>query len=101
MLGNSAQNVEILQPSPASGLAANAGLSVLTGPLEAEAGWELGAGSREAREIRMFNHWAAGLRSGLLPEDCGVATPKRGEKRGADFGSLQGSFDFWVRGLRA
>ena len=44
-------------------------------------GW-LGAGSREAREIRMFNHWAAGLRSGLLPEDCGVATPKRGEKRG-------------------
>ena len=28
---------------------------------------ELGAGSREASEIRMFNHWAAGLRSGLLP----------------------------------
>ena len=44
-------------------------------PVEAEAR-ELGAGSREAREIRMFNHWAAGLRSGLLPEDCGVAAPE-------------------------
>ena len=24
----------------------------------------------------MFNHWATGLRSGLLPEDCEVATQK-------------------------
>ena len=34
---------------------------------EAEAR-ELGGRSREAGEIRMFNHWAAGLRSGLLPQ---------------------------------
>ena len=33
------------------------------------------AGSREASEIRVLNHWAAGLRSGLLPEGC-VATPE-------------------------
>ena len=24
----------------------------------------------------MFNHWAIGLRSGLLPQDCEVATPE-------------------------
>ena len=24
----------------------------------------------------MFNHWATGLRSGLLPQDCEVATQK-------------------------
>ena len=57
-------------------------LSVLTGPLEGEAGSrELGAGSREASEIRMLNHWAAGLRSGLLPEVCGVATPEMCKKK--------------------
>ena len=44
--------------------------------------WELGGGSRdrtgsrEAREIRVLNHWAAGLRSRLLPEVCDVATPE-------------------------
>ena len=56
-------------------------------PLEAEAGrqkpesWEAGAGRQEAGEIRMFNHWAIGLRSGLLPEGCGVATPEVGQKK--------------------
>ena len=39
-------------------------------------GRELGARSWEAGEIRMFNHWATGLRSGLLPEGCGVTTPE-------------------------
>ena len=24
----------------------------------------------------MFNHWATGLQSGLLPEDCCIATPE-------------------------
>ena len=24
----------------------------------------------------MFNHWATGLRSGLLPQDCDVAIPE-------------------------
>ena len=49
--------------------------------------WELGGGSRdrtgsrEASEIRMFNHWAAGLRSRLLAEGCGVATPEMCKKR--------------------
>ena len=47
---------------------------------EAEAG-ELGGRSWEAGEIRMFSHWAIGLRSGLLPEGCGVATPEVGPKR--------------------
>ena len=28
----------------------------------------------------MFMHWATGLRSGLLPQDCGVATSEVGKK---------------------
>ena len=28
----------------------------------------------------MFNHWATGLRSGLLPQDCEVATQKLSRK---------------------
>ena len=40
-------------------------------------GRQPGAGSREAREIRMFNHWAAGLWSGVAPQDCGATTPKK------------------------
>ena len=39
-----------------------------------------GAGRQEAEEIRMFNHWATGLRSGLLPEGCGVAAPEVSKK---------------------
>ena len=35
--------------------------------------WRLGAERQEAGEIRMFNHWATGLRSGLLPQDYVVA----------------------------
>ena len=34
----------------------------------------------EAGEIRMFKHWAIGLRSGLLPEGC-VATPEVAQKK--------------------
>ena len=48
-------------------------LRVGTANLEAEAR-ELGAGSLEAKEIHMLNHWAAELRSGLLPQDCEAAT---------------------------
>ena len=60
---------------------------------EAEAGelgrrsWEAGAGRQEAGEIRMFNHWAIGLRSGSLLEGGGVATPEVGQKKG----------QFWAR----
>ena len=53
---------------------------VLTRGLEAEAG-EPGAGSREAEEIHVLVHWATGLRSGLLPQDCDVATPKIAQKK--------------------
>ena len=31
--------------------------------------------------MRMFNHWANRLRSGLLLEDCGAATPEVVQKR--------------------
>ena len=60
---------------------------ILNGPLEAEAK-ELGGRSWEAGEIRMFNHWATGLRSGLLPEGCGVATPEIGSKNGTALGEV-------------
>ena len=35
----------------------------------------------------MFNHWATGLRSGLLPQDCEVATQKL-LKKGAILGEV-------------
>ena len=87
-------------------------LSVLTGPLEAgsrELGagsQELGAGSRdrtgsrEAREIRVLNHWAAGLRSRLLAEGCGVATPESAQKNGPKSGSLERKIDFGPHEMR-
>ena len=43
-------------------------------------GLEWTPGGGEAGEIRMFNHWATGLRSGLLPQDCEVATRKLSKK---------------------
>ena len=63
-----------------TGLSANAGLGTGLEWTPAGRGWEPGAGREEAGEIRMFNHWATGLRSGLLPQDCGVATPEFGKK---------------------
>ena len=45
-------------------------------------GFEWTPGGREAGEIRMFNHWATGLRSGLLPQDCEVATQQLSKKGG-------------------
>ena len=82
-------------------------LSVLTGPLEAEAGGrglgagsrQLGAGSREAREIRMLNHWAAGLRSGLLAEGCDVATPEMCQKKTPKDWRFALWFDAWCQGM--
>ena len=62
-----------------TGLYADAGLGA--GFEWTPGGGELGAERHEAGEIRMFNHWATGLRSGLLPEGCGVATPKSAQKR--------------------
>ena len=43
---------------------------------DAGTGTEWIPGGGEAGEIRMFNHWATGLLSGLLPQDCVVATQK-------------------------
>ena len=50
------------------GLSANAGLGTGLEWTPGGRGWEPGAGRQEAGEIRMFNHWATGLRSGLLPQ---------------------------------
>ena len=45
----------------------------------------------------MFNHWATG-RSGLLPQDCVVATQNMSPKR-CHFGrSFREGFDFWCQG---
>ena len=55
------------------------GLSANAGP---GTGLEWTPGGGEAGEICMFNHWATGLRSGLLPEGCGVATPEVDPKKG-------------------
>ena len=62
-------------------------------------GWEPAAGSREASEIRMLNHWAAGLRSGLLAEGCGVATPEMFQKRPPNFGGLPYGFGAGCHGM--
>ena len=60
------------------GLSADAGPG--TGFEWTPGGGEPGAESLEAGEIRMFNHWATGLRSGLLPQEYDVATPEVGKK---------------------
>ena len=43
--------------------------------------WEAGAGRQEAGEIRMFNHWAIGRRSGLLPQVVVLQHQKLAKKR--------------------
>ena len=65
---------------------------------EAEA-VELGAGSRQAGEIRMFNPWATGLRSGLLSQDCGVATPEVAQKSTKFERSFREGFDLGCQGM--
>ena len=64
------------------------------------AGIEPAAGSREAREIRVLNHWAAGLRSRLLAGGRGVATPESAPKRGPKLRSLERKIDFWPHEMR-
>ena len=46
----------------------------------------------------MLNHWATELRSGLLPQDCGVATPEIGQERFHLGRSFREAFDFWCQG---
>ena len=47
----------------------------------------------------MFNHWATGLRSGLLPQDCEVATRKLSPKRCHLERSFREGFDYWSQGM--
>ena len=47
----------------------------------------------------MFNHWATGLRSGLLRQDCEVATPEFVPKRSHFERSFHEGFDFWSQGI--
>ena len=55
-----------------TGLSANAGTGT---------GLEWTPGGGEASEIRMFNHWATGLRSGLLPQVVVLQHQKLAKKR--------------------
>ena len=57
------------------------------------------AGSREASEIRVLNHWAAGLRSRLLPEVRGVATTEMCQKRPQKNPGLPYGFGVWRQGM--
>ena len=78
-----------------TGLSADAGPG--TGFEWTPGGGEPGAERHEAGEIRMFNHWATGLRSGLLPQDCEVATQKLTKKCNSGR-SVRKGFDFWCQG---
>ena len=70
-------SIEISRPFPAArGFPPTPGWARVWKGNPAGRGWEPGAGREEAGEIRMFNHWATGLRSGLLPQDCEVGSPE-------------------------
>ena len=60
--------------------------------------WGQGAGRQEAGEIRMFNHWATGLRSGLLPQVVVLQHQKLAKKRDSFGRSFRKGFDFWCQG---
>ena len=49
----------------------------------------------------MFNHWATGLRSGLLPRIVELQCQKTCPKKDPNLGSWGGNFDFWVREMRS
>ena len=78
-----------------TGLPANAGPG--TGFEWTPGGRGRGAGRQEAGEIRMFNHWATGLRSGLLPQDCEVATQKLSKKAPTSYAVFA---RVWILGAR-
>ena len=69
-----------------TGLSANAALGTGFEWTPGDRGWEaeareLGGRSWEAGEIRMFNHWATGLWSGLLPQVVVLQHQKLAKKR--------------------
>ena len=47
----------------------------------------------------MFNHWAIGLRSGLLPQDVVLQHQKLAQKRNNCWRSFRKGFDFWCQGM--
>ena len=63
-------------------------LSVLTGPLEAEAGVPGG-------EIRVFNHWATGLQSGLLPRIVLLQRQQKHKQRIENAKVCKRNVSFW------
>ena len=79
-----------------TGLSANAGPG--TGLEWTPGGGEPGAERHEAGEICMFNHWATGLRSGLLPQVVVLQHQKLAPKRNNFGRSFREDFDFWSQG---
>ena len=71
------------------------GLSANAGP---GTGLEWTPGGGEAGEIRMFNHWATGLRSGLLPQVVVLQHQKLAQKRNSFGQRFREGFDFWCQG---
>ena len=47
----------------------------------------------------MFNHWAIGLRSGLLPQVVVLQHQKVAQKRTKFERSFREGFDFWCQGM--
>ena len=47
----------------------------------------------------MFNHWATGLRSGLLPQDCEVGAPESAPKKNIFLCSFHEGFDLLSQGI--
>ena len=72
------------------------GLSANAGPGK-DSEWTPGGRGWEAGEIRMFNHWAIGLRSGLLPQVVVLQHQKFAKKTvlGEVFARV---LDFWSQG---
>ena len=81
-----------------TGLSANAGPRSSFEWTRGGRGWELGGRSWEAGEIRMFNHWATGLRSGLLPQVVVLQHQKLVQKRDSFGPGFREDFDFWSQG---
>ena len=46
----------------------------------------------------MFNHWATGLRSGLLPQVVVLQHQKLAKRRDSFGRSFREDFDFWCQG---
>ena len=86
-----------------TGLSADAGPGTSFEWTPGGRGWEAetrepGGRSWEAGEIRMFNHCAIGLRSGLLPQVVVLQDQKLVQKRDSCGRSFREGFDFGCQG---